>query len=81
MPSNPVARRNHDQLFGDRASTLSQTDPSPSNFAFVEVSEHGLLGARTKLLVLLAGLIGAQALTEYRDGACGHPPGFRVDAV
>ena len=28
--------------------------------------EHGLLDARTKLLVLLAGLIGAQALTEYR---------------
>jgi 4-carboxymuconolactone decarboxylase len=37
------AQRNHDQLFGDRLSTLSQTDPELieylDNFAFDEVFE------------------------------------------
>ena len=70
MPSNPVAQRNHEVLFGDRVSSLSQTDPELveyfGNFAFGEVFEHGSLDTRTKLLVILAGLIGAQSLTEYR---------------
>lgn len=71
MPSNPVAQRNHDALFGvDHASTLSQTDPELveyfGNFAFGEVYEHGSLDVRTKLLVILAGLVGCQGLSEYR---------------
>jgi 4-carboxymuconolactone decarboxylase len=70
MAVNADAKRNHDQLFGDRISRLSETDPELTdyfgNFAFGEVFEHGSLDARTKLLVVLAGLIGCQALTEYR---------------
>jgi 4-carboxymuconolactone decarboxylase len=45
MPSNPIAQRNHDRLFGDRVSTLSTTDPELieyfGNFALGEVYEHG----------------------------------------
>ena len=64
------AQRNHDQLFGDRLSTLSQTDPELieyfDNFAFDEVFEHGTIDPHTRLLVILAALIGCQAQTEYR---------------
>lgn len=70
MAVNDTAKLNHDQLFGGRLSRLSETDPELveyfSNFAFGEVYEHGSLEPRTKLLVILAGLIGAQAQTEYR---------------
>jgi 4-carboxymuconolactone decarboxylase len=69
MPSTH-AQHNHDQLFGNRLSTLSQTDPELieyfDNFAFDEVLSHGALDAHTRLLVLLAALIGCQAQTEYR---------------
>jgi len=64
------AQRNHDQLFGDRLSTLSQTDPELieyfDNFAFDEVFEHGSIDPHTRLLVILAALMGCQAQTEYR---------------
>ncbi len=64
------AQHNHDQLFGNRLSTLSQTDPELveyfDNFAFDEVFEHGSIDPHTRLLVILAGLIGCQAQTEYR---------------
>ena len=36
------------------------------NFAFDEVLRHSSLDARTRLMVQLAALIGAQALSEYR---------------
>jgi 4-carboxymuconolactone decarboxylase len=64
------AQHNHDQLFGNRLSTLSQTDPELieyfDNFAFGEVFEHGSLDPHSRLLVILAALIGCQAQTEYR---------------
>ena len=64
------AQHNHDQLFGNRLSTLSQTDPELieyfDNFAFDEVFSHGALDPHTRLLVLLAAQIGCQAHTEYR---------------
>ena len=46
MPISPTAQENHDQLFGDRVSTLAQTDPESieyfDNFAFDEVYlRHG----------------------------------------
>lgn len=70
MALNATAKLNHDRLFGDRRSRLTETDPELveyfGNFAFGEVYEHGALDARTKLLVILAGLIGSQAHTEYR---------------
>ncbi len=40
MSSSEAAKRNHDQLFGDRVSTLARTDPELiehfDNFAFDE---------------------------------------------
>jgi 4-carboxymuconolactone decarboxylase len=64
------ARRNHDQLFGERLSTLAQTDPELveyfDNFAFDEVLARGGLDLRTRLLVQLAALLACQAQGEYR---------------
>ena len=70
MAISANAQHNHDQLFGNRLSTLAQTDPELieyfDNFAFDEVFEHGSLDPHTRLLVILAALIGCQAQTEYR---------------
>ncbi len=71
MAANPVAKLNHDRLFGVRAARgRRETDPELieyfGSFAFGEVYEHGSLDTRTQLLVILAGLIGCQAQTEYR---------------
>ena len=70
MPISDAARRNHDQLFGDRESTAARTDPDLveyfDNFAFDEVLSRGNLDLRTRLLVQLAALIGCQAQGEFR---------------
>lgn len=70
MAITDAARTNHDQLFGDRVSTLAQTDPELieyfDNFAFDEVISQGSLPLRLRLLTQLAALIACQALTEYR---------------
>ena len=70
MSISDAARRNHDDLFGDRVSTLAGTDPDLveyfDNFALDEVVSHGSLDLRTRLLVQLAALIGCQAQGEYR---------------
>jgi 4-carboxymuconolactone decarboxylase len=65
-----VARRNHEELFPGRVSTLKVTDPEFieyfDNFAFDEVLRHGNLDKKTRLMVQLASLIACQALSEYR---------------
>lgn len=70
MPISDAARSNHDQLFGDRASTLGRTDPEFveyfDNFAFDEVVSHGDVDLHTRLLVQLAALVACQAQGEYR---------------
>jgi 4-carboxymuconolactone decarboxylase len=70
MAPNPQARKNHDELFPGRVSTLAVTDPEMietfDNFAFDEVLRHGTLDTRTRLMVQLAAMIAAQALGEYR---------------
>lgn len=70
MPPNETARRNHDELFPGRVSTLARTDPELieyfDNFAFDEVLRHGDLDSRTRLMVQLASMIASQAVTEYR---------------
>ncbi len=69
MAISDAAGRNHDQLFGDRVSTLSRTDPDLveyfDNFAFDEVVSHGNLPPRLRLMVQLAALIGCQGHGEY----------------
>jgi len=70
MPISETARKNHDELFPGHVSTLAVTDPELieifDNFAFDEVLRHGDLDARTRLMVQLASLVAAQALSEYR---------------
>jgi 4-carboxymuconolactone decarboxylase len=70
MAPNARARNNHDALFPGHVSTLALTDPELietfDNFAFDEVSAHGDLDARTRLMVQLASMIACQALREYR---------------
>jgi 4-carboxymuconolactone decarboxylase len=70
MAISEAARRNHDELFPDRASTLAQTDPELiehfHNFAFDEVISDSDLDIRTRLMVQLASLIASQAVSEFR---------------
>jgi 4-carboxymuconolactone decarboxylase len=70
MAPNAQARRNHDELFPGRVSSLTITDPELveifDNFAFDEVLSHGAIDARTRLMVQLASMIACQALREYR---------------
>ncbi|WP_028265455.1 carboxymuconolactone decarboxylase family protein [Arthrobacter sp. MA-N2] len=70
MAITEEARRNHEELFPGRVSTLQVTDPELfdyfNNFAFDEVLRHGSLDTRTRLMVQLASMIASQALSEYR---------------
>ncbi|MGO9143593.1 MAG: carboxymuconolactone decarboxylase family protein [Streptosporangiaceae bacterium] len=70
MAISEAARRNHDELFPDRISTLAQTDPELierfDNFAFEEVLADSDLDIRTRLMVQLASLIACQAVSEFR---------------
>jgi 4-carboxymuconolactone decarboxylase len=70
MAISDTAQKNHDELFPGHVSTLKVTDPELievfDNFAFDEVLQHSSLDLRTRLMVQLAALIGAQALSEYR---------------
>jgi 4-carboxymuconolactone decarboxylase len=74
-PSRPVkisetARKNHDALFPNYPSSLCITDPELieifDNFAFDEVLAHTQMEPRTRILMILAALIGSQALSEYK---------------
>ena len=70
MAISDTARKNHDELFPGRVSTLAVTDPELieyfDNFAFDEVLQHSDLDQRTRLMTQLAALIAVQALSEYR---------------
>lgn len=70
MAITETARKTHDQLFPDHASTLATTDPELveifDNFAFDEVLRESELDARTRLMVQLAAMIACQAVSEYR---------------
>jgi 4-carboxymuconolactone decarboxylase len=70
MRITETARKNHEDLFPNRTSTLQVTDPELievfDNFAFDEVLAYGNLDTRTRLMVILASMIASQALGEYR---------------
>jgi 4-carboxymuconolactone decarboxylase len=70
MAISETARKNHDELFPGRISTLKVTDPELievfDNFAFDEVLSSSALDTRTRLMVQLAALIGCQGVSEYR---------------
>ncbi|HVM70664.1 MAG TPA: carboxymuconolactone decarboxylase family protein [Anaerolineales bacterium] len=70
MRISETARKNHEELFPKRKSTLAVTDPELidvfDNFAFDEVLAYGNLDTRTRLMVILASMIASQALGEYK---------------
>ena len=70
MAISETAQKNHDQLFPGHVSTLKVTDPELievfDNFAFDETLTRSGLDIRTRLMVQLAALIAARALSEYR---------------
>ena len=75
MAMSAAAKSNHDQLFGDRVSTLAQSDPELieyfGNFAFDEVYADAArldetLDLQTRLMVQLAAILAAGGLAEFR---------------
>lgn len=70
MHISETVRKNHEELFHNRKSTLAMTDPELieifDNFAFDEVLGYGNLDNRTRLMVILASMIASQALGEYK---------------
>jgi 4-carboxymuconolactone decarboxylase len=70
MAITETARRNHEELFPGRISTLAQTDPELiehfDNFAFDEVLADSDLDIRTRVMVQLASMIACQAVGEFR---------------
>jgi len=65
-----AAHKNHEQLFPNHKSTLKVTDPELievfDNFAFDEVIALSNLDTKTRVMLILASIIGSQALSEYR---------------
>jgi 4-carboxymuconolactone decarboxylase len=65
-----TAHRNHEELFPNHKSTLKITDPELieifDNFAFAEVLAQSKLDTKTRVMMILASLIGAQSLNEYK---------------
>src|ERR1700723_1326716 len=75
MAISAAAKSHHDQRFGDRASTLAQSDPELSeyfdSFAFEEVQADAArldetLDLHTRLMVQLAAILAAGGLAEFR---------------
>ena len=74
MTITAAAKAHHDQLFGDRVSTLARTDPEFvayfDNFAFDEVLADAAdldegIDLHTRLLVQLAAVLAAGGLAEF----------------
>lgn len=70
MGISETAQRTHDEWFPEHQSTLKVTDPELieifDNFAFDEVFAKGPLEMKTRVIVILASLIGSQAVSEYK---------------
>ncbi|MBN3877918.1 MULTISPECIES: carboxymuconolactone decarboxylase family protein [unclassified Nostoc] len=65
-----AAHKNHEELFPNHKSTLKETDPELievfDNFAFDEVIAESKLDTKTRVMLILASIIGSQAVSEYR---------------
>jgi 4-carboxymuconolactone decarboxylase len=65
-----AAHKNHEELFPNHKSTLKVTDPELielfDNFAFDEVIAHSKLDTKTRVMLILAAIIGSQAVSEYK---------------
>src|SRR6476469_8711755 len=90
MAITATAKANHDHLFGDRASSLAQTDPELieyfDNFAFDEVYADAArldetLDLHTHVMVQLAAVLTAGGLAEFRVMAAAALANGGVSAV
>lgn len=65
-----AAQRNHEELFPNHQSTLKVSDPELieifDNFAFDEVIAQSKLDTKTRVMLTLAALIGANGVAEFR---------------
>jgi 4-carboxymuconolactone decarboxylase len=65
-----TARRNHEELFPNHKSTLKGTDPDLievfDNFAFDEVIAHSKLDTKTRVILIIASIIGSHAVSEFK---------------
>lgn len=70
MAINAKAKAYHERMFPDYRSSLMETDPEFielfDNFAFSEVVESDDLDDRTRMMAILAALIGCQGIDEYK---------------
>jgi 4-carboxymuconolactone decarboxylase len=74
MAVTDAAHKNHEELFPNYKSQLKDTDPELieifDNFAFDKVVAQTKLDSKTRLMLILAAIIGSQA--HLRGGACRH---------
>lgn len=65
-----AALRNHEELFPNHKSTLKNTDPELieifDNFAFDEIIAQSKLDTKTRVMLTLAAIIGANGVAEFR---------------
>jgi 4-carboxymuconolactone decarboxylase len=65
-----AAHRHHEELFPKHKSTLKVTDPELievfDNFAFDEVVAQSNLDTKTRVMLILASMIGSYAVAEFR---------------
>ncbi|MEH2136839.1 carboxymuconolactone decarboxylase family protein [Nostoc sp.] len=65
-----AAHKNHEELFPNHKSTLKVTDPELievfDNFAFDEVISLSKLDTKTRVMLILASMIGSQAVNEFK---------------
>lgn len=70
MAITDAAHKIHEELFPNHKSQLKASDPELieifDNFAFDEVTAQSKLDTKTRLTLILAAVIGSQAVNEYK---------------
>jgi 4-carboxymuconolactone decarboxylase len=70
MAITDAAHKNHEELFPNHQSQLAVSDPELidvfDNFAFGEVIAQSKLDSKTRVMLILAAIIGSQAVNEYK---------------
>jgi 4-carboxymuconolactone decarboxylase len=70
MAVSQAAQRTHAELFANHESQLKRSDPELieifDNFAFDEVIARSKLHTKTRVILILAAVIGSQAVNEYK---------------
>ena len=73
-----AAHRNHEELFPDHQSKLQGSDPEFialfDNWAFDEVVAQSTFDTKTRVMMVLASMIGSQAVSEYPRTECDQVP-------